>query len=62
MTQYKDIVEKQNQKIKQEKENNTLTSIGWQREATIIELSMSIAINAKNLTQKHWRIYDTYSR
>tara|TARA_R110002020_G_scaffold288877_1_gene504371 strand:+ start:223 stop:429 length:207 start_codon:yes stop_codon:yes gene_type:complete len=32
MTQYKDIVEKQNQKIKQEKENNTLTSIGWQRE------------------------------
>lgn len=32
MTQYKDKVEEQNQKLKQEKENNTLTSIGWQRE------------------------------
>jgi hypothetical protein len=32
MTQYKDKVEKQNQKLEQEKENNTLTSIGWQRE------------------------------
>ena len=32
MTQYKDKVEEQNQKLKQEKEDNTLTSIGWQRE------------------------------
>jgi hypothetical protein len=32
MTQYKDKVEEQNQKLEQEKENNTLTSIGWQRE------------------------------
>ena len=32
MTQYKDKVEEQNQKLKQEKDDNTLTSIGWQRE------------------------------
>ena len=32
MTQYKDIVEKQNQKLKAEKEANTITELGWQRE------------------------------
>tara|TARA_R110000803_G_scaffold205972_1_gene272953 strand:- start:222 stop:428 length:207 start_codon:yes stop_codon:yes gene_type:complete len=32
MTQYKDKVEEQNQKLKQEKDDNTLTGIGWQRE------------------------------
>lgn len=32
MTQYKDIVEKQNQKLKAEKDANTLVSLGWQRE------------------------------
>ena len=32
MTQYKDVVEKQNQKLKEEKEANTITELGWQRE------------------------------
>jgi len=32
MTQYKDVVEKQNQKLKAEKEANTITELGWQRE------------------------------
>jgi len=32
MSQYKNEVEEQNRKLKQEKENNTLTGIGWQRE------------------------------
>jgi hypothetical protein len=32
MTQYKDVVEKQNQKLKAEKDANTLVSLGWQRE------------------------------
>jgi len=32
MTQYKDKVEEQNKKLKEEKENNTLLSFGWQRE------------------------------
>jgi len=32
MTQYKDVVEKQHQKLKAEKDANTLVSLGWQRE------------------------------
>ena len=32
MTQYKDVVEKQSQKLKAEKDANTLVSLGWQRE------------------------------
>ena len=32
MTQYKDVVEKQDQKLKAEKDANTLVSLGWQRE------------------------------
>ena len=32
MTQYKDVVEKQSQKLKAEKDANTLVSFGWQRE------------------------------
>ena len=32
MTQYKDVVEKQNQKLKAEKDANTLVSLGCQRE------------------------------
>lgn len=32
MTQYKDVVEKQNQKLKEEKEANTIIELGWQRE------------------------------
>lgn len=32
MTQYKDVVEKQNQKLKEEKDANTITELGWQRE------------------------------
>jgi hypothetical protein len=32
VTQYKDVVEKQNQKLKAEKDANTLVSLGWQRE------------------------------
>ena len=34
MTQYKDVVEKQNQKLKEEKEANTIIELGWQREET----------------------------
>ena len=32
MTQYKDVVEKQSQKLKAEKDANTITELGWQRE------------------------------
>ena len=32
MTQYTDFVEKQHQKLKAEKDANTLVSLGWQRE------------------------------
>jgi len=32
VTQYKDVVEKQNQKLKAEKDANTLVSLGWQGE------------------------------
>jgi len=32
VTQYKDVVEKQNQKLKEEKEANTIIELGWQRE------------------------------
>ena len=32
MTQYKDVVEKQSQKLKAEKDANTLVSLGWPRE------------------------------
>ena len=32
MTQYTDFVEKQHQKLKAEKEANTITELGWQRE------------------------------
>jgi hypothetical protein len=32
VTQYKDVVEKQNQKLKEEKDANTITELGWQRE------------------------------
>jgi len=32
VTQYKDVVEKQSQKLKAEKDANTLVSLGWQRE------------------------------
>jgi len=32
MTQYTDFVEKQHQKLKAEKDANTITELGWQRE------------------------------
>jgi hypothetical protein len=32
MTQYKDVVETQQKKLKEEKDLNTFVSIGWQRE------------------------------
>ena len=32
MTQYKDVVETQLKKLKEEKDLNTSVSIGWQRE------------------------------
>ena len=32
MTQYTDFVEKQHQRLKAEKDANTLVSLGWQRE------------------------------